>query len=69
MKRPISKKEYVIGTFFVLAALLPLATSDEGADIEVLPPVASVALPEPAAVEDGTALPVLIDLPVVGDRA
>jgi|GEM_PF-6024202 len=50
MKRPVSKKEYVIGTFFALAALLPLATSDDGQAIEVLPPIASLMLPVPVDV-------------------
>ena len=48
MKRPLSKKEYVIGAFFVLAALLPLATSEEGGRIDILPPLASLTIRERA---------------------
>jgi hypothetical protein len=64
MKRPISKKEYVIGTFFVLAALLPLASADEGTMIDVLPPAAGVSMP--LSID---ALPAVIVLPVIEDAS
>lgn len=42
MKRPITKTEYIVGAFFALTALLPLATTEDGYTIDVLPPLASV---------------------------
>lgn len=65
MKRRITKKEYVIGGFFALAAMLPLATAQNGRTIDVLPPLASVSLPAPESIQNGQVMPSIVELPVM----
>jgi hypothetical protein len=66
-KRRLSKREYVLGGLFVLAALLPLATAKEGYEIEILPPLASVSLPMPEQLQTGELMPEVLALPEIVD--
>lgn len=66
-KRPLAKTEYIVGAFFALTALLPLATTDDGYVIDVLPPLASLSLPAADQIETGDMLPQVLELPAIGD--
>lgn len=61
MKRPITKTEYIVGAFFALTALLPVATTEDGYSIDVLPPLASVVSDDSSLMEDHLSMRRLIN--------